>query len=102
MSRPRRHGHPPHLGYAIRVCRVGEANQNGRGRTLTGSPRRFAEKSDLIRENPRATEIYQRAMEEAWAAKNELLDQGVPLEFALYLLPNAKAIRLVEFQHHIR
>lgn len=50
----------------------------------------------LIRENPQAMEIYQRAMEEAWTAKNELLDHGVPLEFALYMLPNAKAIRLVE------
>jgi thymidylate synthase ThyX len=50
----------------------------------------------LIRENPRALEIYQAAMEEAWAAKNELLDRGVAPEFALYLLPNAKAIRLVE------
>ncbi|HXQ24925.1 MAG TPA: FAD-dependent thymidylate synthase [Candidatus Acidoferrales bacterium] len=50
----------------------------------------------LIRDNPRALEIYQRAMEEAWAAKNELLDRGVPREFALYLLPNAKAIRLIE------
>jgi thymidylate synthase ThyX len=50
----------------------------------------------LIRENPRAMEIYQRAMDEAWSAKNKLLDRGVPLEFALYLLPNAKSIRLVE------
>jgi thymidylate synthase ThyX len=50
----------------------------------------------LIRENPRALEIYQLAMEQAWAAKNELLDRGVPREFALYLLPNAKSIRLVE------
>src|ERR1700693_1587041 len=50
----------------------------------------------LIRDNQRAMEIYERAMEEAWVAKNELLDRGVPLEFALYLLPNAKAIRLVE------
>jgi thymidylate synthase ThyX len=50
----------------------------------------------LLRENPRAMEIYQQAMEEAWAAKNELLDRGVPREIALYLLPNAKAIRLVE------
>jgi thymidylate synthase ThyX len=50
----------------------------------------------LIRDNPRAMEIYQHAMEEAWTAKNELLDRGVPREFALYLLPNAKAIRLVE------
>jgi thymidylate synthase ThyX len=50
----------------------------------------------LIRENPRALEIYQRAMDDEWAAKNELLDRGAPREFALYLLPNAKSIRLVE------
>ncbi|MGH7836316.1 MAG: FAD-dependent thymidylate synthase, partial [Candidatus Binataceae bacterium] len=34
--------------------------------------------------------------EEAWTAKNELLARGVPAEFALYVLPNAKSIRLVE------
>ncbi len=50
----------------------------------------------LIRENPRALEIYEQAMHEAWTAKNELLDRGVSREFALYLLPNAKAIRFVE------
>jgi thymidylate synthase ThyX len=50
----------------------------------------------LVRDNPRALEIYQQAMEVAWAAKNELLDRGVAPEFALYLLPNAKAIRLYE------
>ena len=50
----------------------------------------------LVRQNPRALEIYQQAMQEAWDAKNELLDRGVPREFALYLLPNAKSIRLVE------
>jgi thymidylate synthase ThyX len=50
----------------------------------------------LIRDNARALEIYQQAMEEAWVAKNKLIDRGVPAEFALYLLPNAKAIRLVE------
>jgi thymidylate synthase ThyX len=50
----------------------------------------------LIAGNARAREIYACAMREAWAAKNELLDRGVPREFALYLLPNAAAIRLVE------
>lgn len=50
----------------------------------------------LIRDNPRAREVYDSAMGEAWAAKNELLDRGVPREFALYLLPNAAAVRLVE------
>ncbi len=50
----------------------------------------------LIAGNVRAREVYERAMADAWAAKNELLDRGVPREIALYLLPNAKAIRLVE------
>jgi thymidylate synthase ThyX len=50
----------------------------------------------LIRGNARATEVYERAIADAWAAKNELLNRGVTPEFALYLLPNAKAIRLVE------
>ena len=39
---------------------------------------------------------FARAMADAWNAKNELLDRGAPREVALYLLPNAKAIRLVE------
>jgi thymidylate synthase ThyX len=50
----------------------------------------------LIAGNARAREVYERSMSDAWAAKNELLDRGVPREIALYLLPNAKAIRLVE------
>jgi thymidylate synthase ThyX len=50
----------------------------------------------LIRENAQAREVYERAMADAWDAKNRLLDLGVPPEFAAYLLPNAKAIRLVE------
>ncbi|HET9804785.1 MAG TPA: FAD-dependent thymidylate synthase [Candidatus Acidoferrum sp.] len=50
----------------------------------------------LLRENPRAREVYERAMQDAWSAKNQLLDRGVPPEIALYLLPNAKSIRLVE------
>jgi thymidylate synthase ThyX len=50
----------------------------------------------LISGNARAREVYERALAGAWAAKNELLDRGVPREIALYLLPNAKAIRLVE------
>ena len=50
----------------------------------------------LLRENPRAGEVYERAMQDAWSAKNQLLDRGVPPEIALYLLPNAKSIRLVE------
>lgn len=50
----------------------------------------------LIAANPEATLAYGRAMRAAWDAKNRLLALGVPLEFAMYVLPNAKALRLVE------
>src|SRR5580658_8342914 len=33
----------------------------------------------LLTQNPRAKELYDRAMQDAWAAKNDLLDRGVPL-----------------------
>jgi len=50
----------------------------------------------LIAANPRAREIYAEAMADAWTAKARLLQLGVPLEFALYVLPNAKALRMIE------
>jgi hypothetical protein len=50
----------------------------------------------LIAANTRALDVYGRAMRNAWDAKNRLLGLGVPLEFALYVLPNAKALRMVE------
>jgi flavin-dependent thymidylate synthase len=50
----------------------------------------------LIAGNPAAAAEYEAAMGRAWTAKNRLLALGVPLEFALYVLPNAKAVRLVE------
>ena len=50
----------------------------------------------LIAANPQARTVFDEAMQDAWAAKNRLLDLGVPLEFALYVLPNAKALRFVE------
>jgi thymidylate synthase ThyX len=50
----------------------------------------------LIAANPRARAIYDESMREAWQAKNRLLALGVPLEFALYVLPNAKTLRFIE------
>jgi thymidylate synthase ThyX len=50
----------------------------------------------LVAANPRARAVYDEAMRDAWAAKNRLLELGVPLEFALYVLPNAKTLRFVE------
>jgi len=50
----------------------------------------------LLENNRQAKEIYDHAMGDAWSAKNQLLERGVPVEIALYVLPNAKSIRLVE------
>jgi len=50
----------------------------------------------LIAANPRAKAVYDQSMREAWEAKNRLLALGVPVEFALYVLPNAKTLRLIE------
>jgi thymidylate synthase ThyX len=50
----------------------------------------------LIAANERAKAVYDQSMREAWEAKNRLLALGVPLEFALYVLPNAKTLRFVE------
>ncbi|MBI3933250.1 MAG: FAD-dependent thymidylate synthase, partial [Acidobacteria bacterium] len=50
----------------------------------------------LVRCHPEAEELYREAMEHAWRAKNRLLELGVSPQFAVYVLPNATAIRLVE------
>ncbi|HXK08989.1 MAG TPA: FAD-dependent thymidylate synthase [Vicinamibacteria bacterium] len=50
----------------------------------------------LVASNSEALAAFQEAMERAWAAKNRLLEMGVPIEEALYLLPNAKALRFHE------
>jgi len=50
----------------------------------------------LVAGNPQAKVLYDQSMREAWTAKNRLLELGVPLEYALYVLPNAKTLRFVE------
>jgi thymidylate synthase ThyX len=51
---------------------------------------------EIIRRNPAAAAIYHEAMERAWTTKNYLLDHGVPRQFALYVLPNALCVRMME------
>jgi thymidylate synthase ThyX len=63
---------------------------------LTDSPAPDYITPMLIRRNAAAREVFERAMTEAWAAKNRLLGLGVPREFALYVLPNATALRFLE------
>jgi len=64
--------------------------------TLTDTRRPDYVTPPLIAANREALEVYEEAMARAWAAKNQLLEMGAPLEPALYLLPNAKALRFFE------
>ncbi len=64
--------------------------------TLTDTRRPDYVTPPLIAANREALAVYEEAMERAWTAKNRLLDMDVPLEQALYLLPNAKALRFHE------
>ena len=50
----------------------------------------------LVAANPAARAVYDEAMAAAWTAKNRLLELDVPLELALYVLPNAKTLRFHE------
>lgn len=64
--------------------------------TLTDTARPDYVTPPLVAANAQASDIYAAAMERAWEAKNRLLDMGVSLEQALYLLPNAKTLRFYE------
>jgi len=64
--------------------------------TLTDTRRPDVVTPPLVAANREALAVYQEAMERAWAAKNRLLELEVPLETALYVLPNAKALRFHE------
>ena len=50
----------------------------------------------LVRGNAEAEDLYHQAMQEAWQARNQLIAMGVSPSFAVYVLPNAAAVRLVE------
>jgi len=64
--------------------------------TLTDTERPDYVTPPLVAANPEAREVYEEAMARAWQAKSRLLEMDVPLEQALYLLPNAKALRFHE------
>jgi len=55
----------------------------------------------LVAANATALEEFTgAAVDRAWAAKNRLLALGVPLESALYVLPNAKVVRFYDRVAH--
>ena len=72
----------PGVAAAHDVCRHGRARLRRARGSSPATRRRWT--------------VYERAMHESWRAKNRLLELGVPLEFALYVLPNAKTLRMVE------
>ena len=51
---------------------------------------------ELIREDPACHALFTEAVEGAWDARARLLARGVSPELALYVLPNALAIRFEE------
>ena len=50
----------------------------------------------LLAEVPEALDLFQATCQQAWRSIEQLLDAGVPVEAALYLLPNAFPIRFLE------
>jgi thymidylate synthase ThyX len=93
-----------HYTFAKRISHTADS-QDQRHRMVPGS-RPFLLATDspapdfltpmLIRRNDKARGVYEQAMAEAWQAKNRLVELGVPREFALYVLPNAVAVRFYE------
>jgi thymidylate synthase ThyX len=51
---------------------------------------------DLIGSNPRARDEFDGILRTTWAAIDALVERGVPLRSAMYLLPNAFPIRFEE------
>lgn len=51
---------------------------------------------ELISDDPSARELFREAVGAAWHARGQLLDAGVEPELALYVLPNALAVRFDE------
>jgi hypothetical protein len=50
----------------------------------------------LVAEDPGCSAVFREAMEAAWDARARLLALGAPPELALYVLPNALAVRFEE------
>ena len=51
---------------------------------------------ELVAEDPAAHALFRESVEDAFHARAELLRLGVPPELALYVLPNATAVRFEE------
>jgi flavin-dependent thymidylate synthase len=51
---------------------------------------------ELIEDNPEARRLYEDYVARAWRAINRLLADGAPMQYATYLYPNSKVVRMYE------
>jgi thymidylate synthase ThyX len=95
-----------HVYYTFQKCLSHSADsQNQRHRTIPGTRPIYqlvdTAKPDyyvpmLIERNEKAREVYDGFMKKIWKIKNDLLEMGVPREYAVYVLPNATNVRFIE------
>lgn len=64
--------------------------------TMADAPEPDVVMPQLIAANPAARAEFEAQVARAWAARDRLLSLGVPRELALYVLPNATAVRFIE------
>jgi thymidylate synthase ThyX len=93
-----------HFSFRKKLSHTADS-QDQRHRTVPGSrpllSRTVPETVDvvepeLIRQEPGCHAVFQEAVEAAWDARSRLLERGVAPETALYVLPNALAVRFEE------
>jgi thymidylate synthase ThyX len=93
-----------HYTFRKRISHTADS-QNQRHRMTPGSrpilAAHFSGEPDyvtpaIVAEEPQALRLYEEAMERSWEGIAALRSAGVPDEFAMYLLPNAVAVRFTE------
>lgn len=104
MGRLTRALHHPHYTFRKKLSHTADS-QNQRHRTTPASrPALLAHLGDepdvvtpeLVQQDPEARRIFDEAMAAAWEGLRELRRLGAPDEAAIYLSPNAIAVRFTE------
>jgi flavin-dependent thymidylate synthase len=95
--------HPTYT-FKKRLSHAGDS-QDQRHRTIPGSrpllSRAHTQRPDyvlpeLVAQVPAARKVFEETMDALWESKNRLVQLGVPSEFAVYILPNAVAVRFTQ------
>ena len=94
----------PHYTFRKKLSHTADS-QDQRHRTVPGSRPLLSRtvpagvdvvEPELIQGDPGCHAVFREAVEAAWEARGRLLALGVPPEVALYVLPNALAVRFEE------